>query len=875
MKGPTTIGRYRLLRRIGAGGMGVVYEAEDGRDNTKVALKVLLPHAAEEADGLHRFKREFRALARLRHPNVVRVFDAGIDDDTPFIAMELVAGKDVRSYLRGFPEGPVRDRELVRVLRQLFGALAHIHARHIVHRDLKPENILVSADGRVKLMDFGVARVRHAPTETSGSGLLGTFAYMSPEQVTTGEADGRSDLYAVGVLIFELVTGKYPFPVEPPAAALHHHVNTPPELVRHVNPKADPLLSALAQRLLQKDPMDRPQSAEEATAFLSGNEAALLAERQDGSKEIPAQLFVPRFVARSAEIEALEGLASDAAAGRGRVLLIEGPSGVGKTRLVEEMRQRTKRRAHVLVGQAAPEGMQAYGALQGILDGIAAVAGRASEELGQRIVGRDVALVSAVSPRLAALGGPVSTALLDAGERKIRLHKAMVGVIGRLALSKPVILVLEDIHWADSLTLELLWDASRTLLAARPNGMPGETVCPVGLVLTRRMGADGPDPSDALIRRLEPRVRLSRRLITALGGPDVAEMLRTMTGVARPRAEVVEALLEESQGLPLMVQEVISAWVTEGVLVRNLGVWGYRGKPLDADQRRSVPAAPSVITGRAISAEISGRNELISERNSLMSDGNEALRPDDSHDPTGPRNREEVALGRLKALVGNARSLAIKLALLGRVLPAELVTAVAGLPEEQLLDAIDELVRTRLLVEEIEGNLVRYRFAFDGFRDAVARSLSREARATLHLELARSVEKSFRHARGELAHVLARHYRYAGRPERAVRYLVMSSASAASRGDLDGALKRLDDAAGIVDESPRAPSTTSRSLKLQLARIDLLLDFGRTKEALENADPALAARARDPRLMTAELLLRRASCQFTTGPQPPRCATDP
>jgi tetratricopeptide (TPR) repeat protein len=975
MKGPTTIGRYRLLRRIGAGGMGVVYEAEDSRDDSKVALKVLLPHAAEEADGIHRFKREFRALARLRHPNVVRVFDAGIDDDTPFIAMELVAGKDVRTYLRGFPEGPVRDRELVRILRQLFGALAHIHVRRIVHRDLKPENILVSADGRVKLMDFGVARVVRAPT--SSSGLLGTFAYMSPEQVTTGEADARSDLYAIGVLVFELLTGKYPFPVEPPAAALHHHVNTPPELVRHINPKADPQLSALAHKLLQKDPMDRPQSAEAAMALLADQDAPVV-ERADGSKEIAAALFVPRFVARADEVDALEGLASDAAGGRGRVLLVEGPGGVGKTRLVEELRQRAKRRAHVLVGQSAPEGMQAYGAFQGILDGIATIAARATPDVAQRVVGRDVALVSLVSPRLAALGGPVSTTMLDAAERKLRLHKAMVGVIGRLALTKPVILVLEDIHWADSLTLELIWDAARTLLAARPGGMPGETVCPMALVLTRRQGGDGPDPSDALIRRLTPRVALSRRALTPLSGPDVAEMLRTMTGVGRARAEVVEALLEESQGLPLMVQEVISAWVTEGVLERRQGHWRYRGRVLDVSEvegaRRPAPSpvpspapvaradepprrsAPSPVPDQARRGDEAARGpdegrrapppaapstdrrdeaarrsapELPVEpprRASLIPDdiarrvaaepatldasrrgadegprrpslppepvrraslppapgpvtGRASVSPppvapsvararssgDETSDPSGTRRSEEVVLARLRALEPGARALAVRLALLGRVLPAELVTAVAGLTEDALLDAIDELVRTRVLVEEIADNGVRYRFAYDAIRNALSADLDERKRAGLHLELARRIERAFRDSRAELAHVLARHFRYAGVPARAVRYLMLSARGAASRGDLEGALKRLDDAAVILETGPRSRARASRALRLLLVRLDLLLEFGRPKEALERADPALAAQARGPLLMKAELLLRRAAGQFALG----------
>lgn len=830
--------------------MGVVYEAEDTRDGKKVALKVLLPHAAEENEGILRFKREYRALARLRHPNIVRVFDAGIDDDTPFIAMEFLTGKDVRSYIKALPEGPARDRELTRVLRQIFGALAHIHGRRIVHRDLKPENILVGGDGRVKLMDFGVARLFRQPTTTSG--LLGTFAYMAPEQVTTGEADGRSDLYAVGILLFELLTGRYPFPVEPPAAALHHHVNTPPEMVRHLNPKADATLAALTHKLLEKDPMDRPQSAEEAMSFLqSASESQIVQMPQQDSLEIPGQLFVPRFVSREGDLDLLDGVVSDATAGRGRFVLIEGPSGIGKTRLIEELRLRVRRRTHILIGQSAPEGMQAYGACQGMLDAIAQIATRAPEDVVQKIVGRDVALVAAVSPKLAALGGPASTSHLDAAERKIRLHKAIVGVIGRLALTKSAVLVIEDLHWADSLTLELLWDAARTLLAPRPGGVPGETVCPVAIIATRRSIAEGPDPSEALIRRLESRVKIVRRVLSPLAHDDVGEMLRTMTGVNRPLPEAVDTLMRETQGLPLMVQDLIQSWVQDGVLVRHRGTWTYKDQLLDAGG----DGAPSTEPGQSARPMTPSQPP---DEGEISDEGVSSKKPRRA-------GKDDVVLAKLRVLSQPARELVERLSLLGRVLPSDLVAAISGQTEDQLLDAIDELVRTNVLVEDVAQDGVRYRFYHEGFREAVGRGLPKNQRQKLHLTLARTLEHRFAKRRDELANVLARHFKSGGQPERAIRYLIRVAAAASARGDLDGAMRRLEDALAILDEGPQTPAAGTRRVRVMLKFIDLLLDFGRAKDALDRADPQSAAAARDPRVMVSELLLRRASCQFALG----------
>ncbi len=829
MRAPSRIGRYKLQHRVGAGGMGVVYSAIDTRDGKEVALKVLLPHAAEEAEGVLRFKREFRALARLRHPNIVRVYDAGIEDDIPFIAMEFLRGRDVRSHLRAVAEGGLRDHETIRVLRQIFGALGHIHARRIVHRDLKPENILVTDDGRVKLMDFGVARLLRTPTTSSG--LLGTFAYMAPEQVTTGDIDARSDLYAIGVILFELLTGDYPFPVEPPAAALHHHVNTPPQLVRHLNPKAHPTLAALAHRLLEKDPMDRLQSADEAAKFLADSEAAA-ASLPDVSKELPGLLFVPRFVGRAEALETLEGSASDAHAGRGSFTVIEGVSGVGKTRLVDELRTRTRRRSHVLTGTCSPEGLTAYGAVEPILDAIAAIATRAPRDVVQRIVGRDAALVSAVSPRLASFGGPANTAHLDPNERKIRLHKAIVGVIGRLALTRAVVLVIEDLHCADALTLELLWDAARTLLAPRPGGVRGETVCPVSIIVSRRSLVEGPDRSEVLIRRLSTKGMLRRVALSALERDSVAEMVRTMLGVRRPLPALVDEVMGSAQGLPLLVQEVIHGMVREQILIRSRGVWSFRGELADLDAQKSDEA--------------------------------EVVAPPPDRD-SAPRSRAEMVLGKLSALSRPARELVDRLALLGRLLPSELVAALADMDEEAFLDAIDELVRKDVLVEELSPDGLRYRFFHEGFREAVVRGLGRGVRQRLHASIARTLERKFRDRRSELAHVLARHFRQGGQPQRAVRYLVRVAEASAARGDLDGAMRRLADAQAIATDAPDTPAAATRRVRIVIRQIELLLDFGRASDALERTDPQAAAGTRNPDVTAAELVLRRAAAHSALG----------
>jgi tetratricopeptide (TPR) repeat protein len=686
-------------------------------------------------------------------------------------------------------------------------------------------------------------RLLRAPTGSSG--LLGTFAYMAPEQVTGGEIDGRSDLYAVGVFLYEILTGEYPFPVEPPAAALHHHVNTKPPHVLEAKPGTDPTLAALTQRLLEKDPLDRLQTAEEAFAYLTDDSTPSQAPSQVETS-LPGQLFAPRFVAREDELTRLLSAVEDAEHGRGGLWVVEGPSGIGKSRMVKELRAKVRRRTAVLVGTCAPERGQPYLPIQGLLDEIEAIADRSPPEVVKKIVGRDAALVGAVSPRLARLGGPATAEHLEPSERKVRMHKAIVGVIGRLALTRPVLMVLEDVHWADSSTLELLWDLSRTLLALRPGGREQETVCPVTVVLTRRSLAEGPDASEPFIRRLMERGLVQSMTVGAMGREAVEEMARTMTGAHAVPPAMVDELVKGTYGRPLMVQEVLESWVADRTLERRGGAWHFRGQPLEGPAGE--PGAddtqpPHTPPERASSSRAPGRRR----------------------GRTRARGADEVALSKLEPLSGAARLLLERLALLGRLLSSDLVSALAGSDEATFLDAMDELVRANLLVEDVSHDGVRYKFYHEGFREAVVRALAPTQKTELHAFVARALERAFRDRRTELAHVLARHFRAANQPDRAVRYLRRMAKAAAGRGDLDGALRRLEDAVAIVDERPRTRASATRKLQVLLQEIDLLLDFGLAKEALDRADPQVGLTARNPDALSAELLLRRARAQFALG----------
>ena len=253
-------GRYQVHARLARGGMATVYEATDLRLDRVVALKVMHRHLAEDPEFVSRFQREARAAARLSHPCVVGVFDQGRAGDLIYLAMELVPGRTLRDILHEF--GPLAPEQALVILEPVLEGLAAAHQAGFVHRDIKPENVLISDDGRVKVADFGLARALSTSRSKATQGMIiGTVAYLSPEQVERGDADGRSDVYAAGILLFEMVTGEVPHAGDSPLAVAYQHVHADvpaPSSVRRGIPAE---IDALVVRATRRDPALRYRSA--------------------------------------------------------------------------------------------------------------------------------------------------------------------------------------------------------------------------------------------------------------------------------------------------------------------------------------------------------------------------------------------------------------------------------------------------------------------------------------------------------------------------------------------------------------------------------------------------------------------------------------
>lgn len=254
--------RYELVSTLGTGGMATVFLARDRVLNRDVAVKVLLDQFATDPAFLARFTREALDAARLSHPGLVTIFDAGVDQEAAFIVMELVHGRTLLDVLD--TEGPLPILRAVSIAADVCAALDAAHQAGIVHRDIKPGNILLSDDGRTRVFDFGIARTSGSAQLTEVSTVIGTAAYLAPEQAAGAQAGRWSDLYAVGCVLDEMLTGSPPFTAATPVALLHRHVHDQPAPPSARRPEVGGRLDAVVLHLLAKDPADRPASAAEA-----------------------------------------------------------------------------------------------------------------------------------------------------------------------------------------------------------------------------------------------------------------------------------------------------------------------------------------------------------------------------------------------------------------------------------------------------------------------------------------------------------------------------------------------------------------------------------------------------------------------------------
>jgi beta-lactam-binding protein with PASTA domain/predicted Ser/Thr protein kinase len=302
-------GRYKILARIGSGGMADVYCAEDQQLGRKVALKLLHRRFAEDAEFVERFRREASAAASLQHPNVVGVYDRGEWDGTSYIAMEYLPGRSLKDVIR--QEAPLDPIRAIDITVQILKAARFAHRHGIVHRDLKPHNVLLDDEDRVKVTDFGIARAGASDMTETGS-IMGTAQYLSPEQAQGHAVSQSSDLYAVGVILFELLTGHVPFDADSAVTIALKHVSEAPPAPSAFDPSVPPALEAIVLWALEKDPAQRPADADAFIQALEEARDTVLVEESPGQR---TAIFAPAAIPPDPYAPSDEALAATALVG--------------------------------------------------------------------------------------------------------------------------------------------------------------------------------------------------------------------------------------------------------------------------------------------------------------------------------------------------------------------------------------------------------------------------------------------------------------------------------------------------------------------------------------------------------------------------------
>lgn len=289
MIGKVLGGRYELLEKVGGGGMAIVYKAKCHLLKRYVAVKILRPELVENEEFIARFKRESQAAASLSHHNIVNVYDVGQEEDIHYIVMEYVNGETLKEYI--IRNGRLDSMEAVRITLQICSALSHAHKRNIVHRDIKPQNILMDREGSVKVADFGIARAVTSATVTmAGANIIGSVYYFSPEQARGGYIDKKSDIYSLGIVLYEMVTGIVPFEGDSAISVAIKHIQEKVKPPGEVNPNIPVGLQHIIEKAIEKEPDSRYNSTEtmasDLKTFMKEPDTLYIMNKDDNDTQI-------------------------------------------------------------------------------------------------------------------------------------------------------------------------------------------------------------------------------------------------------------------------------------------------------------------------------------------------------------------------------------------------------------------------------------------------------------------------------------------------------------------------------------------------------------------------------------------------------------
>ncbi|MEA2375337.1 MAG: eukaryotic-like serine/threonine-protein kinase, partial [Thermoleophilaceae bacterium] len=716
-------GRYVVKGYLGEGGRKRVYLAHDTSLDREVAIALVKTEGLDDA-ARARVRAEARAMARLGdHPAIVTVHDIGDEAGEPYIVSQYMPGGSLERVLDEAPDRTLPAEEAVRLADCVASALEHAHSKGIVHRDLKPANVWLAEDGTAKLGDFGLAfSLEHSRLTRTGT-IVGTVAYMAPEQALGRQPDACSDLYSLGAMLYEMVTGRPPFSGDSAVSVISQHTSANPVAPSWHNPAVPDELEELILRLLAKSPDDRPADAAAVRQAL-GRAVSAAGETNGKPATGAAELANPMeglaggiFVGREREVERLRAGFEDAAAGRGRLLMLVGDPGIGKTRTAQEFLTYARLRgARVLVGRSIEaEGAPAYWPWVQIARGYIQERGT---DLDAAELGPGAADMAQVFSEMRELiPRPDIQPGTEPEQARFRFFDATATFLKNAARDAPLVLLLDDLHWADTPSLLFLQFLAREL--------PDSRILVIGTYRDVELGRR--HPLSQVLAELARESLMERISLRGLTEADVARFME-MTASVTPPPRLVRVVYEETEGNPFFVSEIVSLLASEGKLDGG------------SDLREVVLTIPQGVR------EVVGRrlDRLSKECNFTLA---------------------------AASVIGREWGMDVLDRVVCDEVRAEMPEHADKLTREQLFEVIDEAVSARVIAA-VPGAVGRFSFSHALVREGLYEELGVTRRVRLHRRVGEVIEELSGAAVGEQSDQLAHHFLQAQELDKAVDYSI-------------------------------------------------------------------------------------------------------